>query len=107
MQTVTTIGFDIAKSVFQVHGVDAAGEVVIRRQLKRRSVLDPFRTWGIAGRRPTIVLYEHSISPSRRVHLGQRASRAATGGYSGRGCRGLLPVNRDRRRRHTGATESS
>ena len=35
MQTVTTIGFDIAKSVFQVHGVDAAGEVVIRRQLKR------------------------------------------------------------------------
>ena len=40
MQTVTTIGFDIAKSVFQVHGVDAAGEVVIRRQLKRRSVLE-------------------------------------------------------------------
>jgi transposase len=27
MQTITTIGFDIAKSVFQVHGVDAAGEV--------------------------------------------------------------------------------
>ena len=39
MQTVTTIGFDIAKSVFQVHGVDAGGEVVIRRQLKRRHVL--------------------------------------------------------------------
>ena len=35
MQTVTTIGLDIAKSVFQVHGVDAAGQVVIRRQLKR------------------------------------------------------------------------
>ena len=39
MQTVTTIGFDIAKSVFQVHGVDAAGQVVVRRQLKRRYVL--------------------------------------------------------------------
>src|SRR6266705_2177769 len=39
MQTIMTIGLDIAKSVFQVHGVDAAGEVVIRRQLKRRSVL--------------------------------------------------------------------
>jgi transposase len=39
MQTITTIGLDIAKSVFQVHGVDAAGEVVIRRQLKRRDVL--------------------------------------------------------------------
>ena len=36
MQTITTIGLDIAKSVFQVHGVDAAGQVVIRRQLKRR-----------------------------------------------------------------------
>jgi transposase len=38
MQTITTIGLDIAKSVFQVHGVDAAGQVVIRRQLKRRYV---------------------------------------------------------------------
>src|SRR5258707_6000305 len=39
MQTITTIGLDIAKSVFQVHLVDAAGQVVIRRQLKRRHVL--------------------------------------------------------------------
>jgi transposase len=38
MQTITTIGLDIAKSVFQVHGVDAAGQMVIRRQLKRRYV---------------------------------------------------------------------
>jgi transposase len=42
MQTVTTIGLDIAKSVFQVHGVDADGQVVIRRQLKRRAVLSFF-----------------------------------------------------------------
>ena len=33
METVTTIGLDIAKSVFQVHGVDAAGEVVIRKEV--------------------------------------------------------------------------
>ena len=39
MQVITTIGLDIAKSVFQVHGVDAAGQVVVRRQLKRRYVL--------------------------------------------------------------------
>src|ERR1700751_5491683 len=39
MQAVTTIGLDIAKSVFQVHGVDADGQVVIRRELKRRYVL--------------------------------------------------------------------
>ena len=43
MQVVTTIGLDIAKSVFQVHGVDAAGQVVIRRQLKRRYVLAFFQ----------------------------------------------------------------
>ena len=39
MQVVTTVGLDIAKSVFQVHGVDGAGQVVVRRQLKRRYVL--------------------------------------------------------------------
>jgi len=39
MQAITTIGLDIAKSVFQVHGVDANGQVVLRRQLKRRYVL--------------------------------------------------------------------
>jgi transposase len=39
MHTVTTIGLDIAKSVFQVHGIDAEDRVIIRRQLKRRYVL--------------------------------------------------------------------
>jgi transposase len=43
MQAITTIGLDIAKSVFQVHGVDAEGRVVIRRQLKRRYVLAYFQ----------------------------------------------------------------
>jgi transposase len=42
MQTVKTIGLDIAKSIFQVHGVDADGQVVIRRKLKRRYVLSFF-----------------------------------------------------------------
>ena len=39
MQTITTIGLNIAKSVFQVHGIDAEGKVVLWRQLKRRYVL--------------------------------------------------------------------
>src|SRR6476661_3541842 len=43
MHSVTTIGLDIAKSVFQVHGVDAHGKVVVRRQLKRRYVLPFFK----------------------------------------------------------------
>lgn len=36
---VTTIGLDLAKSVFQVHGIDAAGEVLLVRQLRRAQVL--------------------------------------------------------------------
>ena len=43
MQTITTIGLDIAKSVFQVHGIDAEGKVLLRRQLKRRYVLAFFQ----------------------------------------------------------------
>ena len=42
MQSITTIGLDLAKSIFQVHGIDAAGQVVMRRQLKRRYVLKFF-----------------------------------------------------------------
>jgi transposase len=43
MQAITTIGLDIAKSVFQVHGVDAEGRVIFRRQLKRRYVVAFFQ----------------------------------------------------------------
>jgi transposase len=42
MQTIMTIGLDIAKSVFQVHGIDAEGKVIVRRQLKRRYRLSFF-----------------------------------------------------------------
>ena len=56
MQTVTTIGLDIAKSVFQVHGVDAVGQVVIRRQLKRRYVLAFFQ------KLPSLVARARAIS---------------------------------------------
>jgi transposase len=40
---VTTIGLDIAKSVFQIHGIDAEGNVIVRRQIKRRYVLAFFQ----------------------------------------------------------------
>jgi transposase len=39
--TTTMIGLDLAKNVFQVHGIDASGEVTVRRQL-RRSQVEPF-----------------------------------------------------------------
>ena len=39
---ITTTGVDLAKSVFQVHGVDARGKVVLRKQLKRKDVVNFF-----------------------------------------------------------------
>ena len=39
MEQLTTIGLDIAKNVFQLHGVDAAGNVLLRKQLRRGDVL--------------------------------------------------------------------
>ncbi len=41
---VSTIGLDLAKQVFQVHGVDAAGAVVLRRWLRRSEVVRFFST---------------------------------------------------------------
>jgi transposase len=63
MQTITTIGLDIAKSVFQVHGVDAGGQVIIRRQLKGRYVLTFF----------------HKLSPYRSLWLGASLVTRAPG----------------------------
>ena len=39
---VTTIGLDLAKQVFQVHGVDVRGKVVVRKQLRRKEVVEYF-----------------------------------------------------------------
>src|SRR5690242_21674639 len=50
MESISTIGLDIAKSVFQVHAISEAGEVVVRRQLKRRQVRQFF-----AGLRPCLI----------------------------------------------------
>jgi len=43
MKEVTTIGLDLAKNVFQVHGVDGSGRTMIRRQLRRGQVLPFFK----------------------------------------------------------------
>lgn len=42
MDHVSTVGLDIAKNVFQVHGVDERGKVVVRRQLRRGQVVKYF-----------------------------------------------------------------
>jgi transposase len=43
MNDVITIGVDLAKNVFQIHGVDAEGAVIVRRQLRRRQMLPFFK----------------------------------------------------------------
>src|SRR6266481_8807810 len=93
MQTVTTIGFDIAKSVFQVHGVDAAGEVVIRRRTRhlfirqQTAVINSIRAhlaeFGIVapvGRKGVTELLHVVADPSdKRVPEVARACLAALG----------------------------
>src|SRR5664280_2094219 len=59
MGEVSTIGLDIAKSVFQVHGVDDAGTVVIRKRVSRAKVLEFF-----AELPPCLVGIEACPSPS-------------------------------------------
>lgn len=68
MSSISAIGLDIAKNVFQVHGVDSRGAVVVRRQLRRGQLLSYF-----AGLAPCLVGLE----------------ACATGHYWGRELRAL------------------
>jgi transposase len=43
MPAITTIGLDLAKKVFHVHGVDVAGNVVVARRLRRKEVFGVLR----------------------------------------------------------------
>lgn len=42
MSDITTVGLDLAKNVFQVHGADGAGRAVLRKKLRRAQVLEFF-----------------------------------------------------------------
>jgi hypothetical protein len=81
MQTTTTIGLDIAKSIFNVHGIDAAGNVVVRRQLKRRYVPGFFQRL-----QPCLI----GIDASASSHHWSRELRAL--GHTMRLGQGQLPV---------------
>ena len=41
MKQITTMGLDLAKQIFQIHGADAEGNVIINRKLRRAEVLRP------------------------------------------------------------------
>ena len=70
MDEVTTIGLDLAKHVFQVHGVDAEGATVLRKQLRRAQVLAFF------SRLPPCLV---GLRPARRRTTGRgNCARLAT-----------------------------
>ena len=58
---VTTIGLDVAKNVFQVHAIDAAEKIVVRKQLRRSQVLEFFNALP-----PCLVAWK----PARRPIIG-------------------------------------
>jgi transposase len=68
---ITTIGLDIAKNVFQVHGIDAAEKVVVRKQLRRGQVLKFF-----AALPPCLVGMEACASGHYRARELRRAHAA-------------------------------
>lgn len=49
MDEITTIGLDIARNVFQLHGVDADGQVVLRKSLRRGQMQSSSRSFRLAG----------------------------------------------------------
>ena len=60
MSNITTIGLDLAKNVFQVHAVDGAGNVAVRKRLRRGQVLAFF------ARIPScLVSFESNVADSR------------------------------------------
>ena len=59
---ITTIGLDIAKNLFQVHGIDAAEKVVVRKQLRRSQVLEFSRRCRLAWL---------AWKPARRLIIGR------------------------------------
>lgn len=69
MSGITTIGLDLAKNVFQLHGADHAGKAVLRKKLRRDQVL-PFlstlassEAWSDARTRPRDVQRLGGVDP--------------------------------------------
>src|SRR5262249_2289208 len=91
MNEITTIGLDLAKHVFQVHGVDAQGSPVLRKQLRRGQVLAFFSST-LCGRGGSV---------RDGALLGSRAGRAWARGADDAGAirEGVHQTQQARRRR--------
>ena len=71
MSEIITVGLDLAKNVFQVHGADAAGGAVLRKKLRRTQVLGFFEALGL------FALHRHE---AHRRTLCSFANRLGVGG---------------------------
>ena len=89
---ITTIGLDIAKNVFQVHGIDAAEKVVVRKQLRRGQVIAFFKALA-----PCLIGMEACAT----AHYWAREDEAGPRGSvdAGEGCKGLRQAQQERCRR--------
>jgi transposase len=66
---VTTIGLDIAKNVFQVHGIDSSEKVVVRKRLRRGQVLAFFKALPpCEGLRHVATQLRRVVRPARPDH---------------------------------------
>src|SRR5262245_9306083 len=88
MGEITTIGFDLAKHVFQVHGVDAEGATVLRKQLRRAQVLAFF------GRLPPCLV---GLEACATAHYWARELRALEATPVHHAARKRPVIGRDRR----------
>ena len=67
---ITTTGIDLAKTVFQLHAVDADGATVLRKRLRRAEVLSFF-----AGLEPRPVISLNSSAIPRSAHMREQHRR--------------------------------
>jgi transposase len=63
---ITTIGLDLAKRIFQVHGVDATGQVLVRKWLRRSQILPFFAKLPYCEFRSRLVRESHDCRRPRR-----------------------------------------
>jgi hypothetical protein len=93
---VTTIGLDIAKNVFQVHGIDASEKVVVRKQLRRGQVLAFFEAL------PPLLIGMEACATAH--YWARELTKLGPPGSSdaGEGREGLRQAQQERRRRCRG-----
>src|SRR6202035_3162886 len=101
---ITTIGFDLAKNVFQVHGIDVKEKVVARKQLRRGQVMEDFKalppcligmeacaTAHYWARELTKLGHEVRLMPAKDVKAYVKRNKNGTAAYRGAA---VAPVGR-------------